>query len=139
MSPLARLLAAAATLLTGGFDQPAAPSAPAPPEPRSGHLMLGLQDDALLTSAESNAWPLARGLNLQVVRYSVAWNQVAARRPRTPTDWSDPAYDWSRVDLMATRTAAMGAAPLFTLVGAPRWASGHAQPAWGPRRATDFG
>jgi hypothetical protein len=136
MSKAARVLAAVAFLLVAA---PAVSSAATAQALRNGHLALGVQDDALLTSSEPNAWPLAQSVHARVVRYNVAWNQVAPRRPQDPANPSDPAYDWSRVDLIASRTAAMGAAPMFTIVGAPSWASGHAAPSWGPRRAADLG
>jgi hypothetical protein len=96
-------------------------------------LMLGLQDDALLTSGESSAWPLAKTLGVGVVRFNVAWNNIARRRPKHPGNPADPAYNWSQADLMAERTRAMGAEPLFTIVGAPRWANGGHGPAWAPQ------
>ena len=56
-----------------------------------GPLLLGVQDDALLTSAEPDAWPLAAPRSRPgVIRFNVAWNAVAADpagrrgRPRRP-------------------------------------------------------
>ena len=66
--------------------------------PAQAELQLGIQDDALLTSQEPNAWPFARGLAPKVVRYNVAWEQVArdaarlrpTTRPTPPTTSSGP-------------------------------------------------
>jgi hypothetical protein len=117
-----------------------AAAALAPAMPAQGQLLLGVQDDALLTSAHRDAWPLAKGLNVRVVRFNVAWDAVANRtRPRNPANPDDPAYDWSRVDLMARNTADIGAQALFTIGGSPRWANGGRPSAVAPRRPFDFG
>ena len=92
--------------------------------PAQAELQLGIQDDALLTSQEPNAWPFARGLAPKVVRYNVGWEQVAPTRPAFPDDPADPAYDFKHADAMAKQTAAIGAQSLFTLVNSPRWANG---------------
>ena len=69
--------------------------------PAQAELQLGIQDDALLTTQEPNAWPFARGLAPKVVRYNVAWEQIAPTRPAFPDDPADPAYDFKRADAMA--------------------------------------
>jgi hypothetical protein len=107
--------------------------------PADAELQLGIQDDALLTSQEPNAWPFASGLGPKVVRFNVAWEQVAPRRPKAPDDPADPAYDFKRVDAMARQTAAIGARSLFTIVNAPRWANGNRAPRYAPANADDYG
>ena len=49
--------------------------------PAQAELQLGIQDDALLTSQEPNAWPFARGLGPKVIRYNIGWEQVAPTQP----------------------------------------------------------
>ena len=107
--------------------------------PAQAELQLGIQDDALLTSQEPNAWPFARGLSPKVVRYNVAWEQVAATRPVAPDDPADPAYDFRRADAMDRKTAAIGAQSLFTIVNAPRWANAGKAPRYAPLNADDYG
>ena len=107
--------------------------------PAQAELQLGIQDDALLTSQEPNAWPFARGLSPKVVRYNVAWEQVAATRPAAPDDPADPAYDFRRADAMDRKTAAIGAQSLFTIVNAPRWANAGKAPRYAPLNADDYG
>ena len=107
--------------------------------PAGAALQLGIQDDALLTSAEPNAWPFASGLDPKVVRYNVAWDQAAATRPASPDDPADPAYDFRHADEMARQTAAIGARSLFTIVNAPTWANGNRAPRYGPLNADDYG
>jgi hypothetical protein len=107
--------------------------------PAQAELQLGIQDDALLTSQEPNAWPFARGLAPKVVRYNVAWEQVAPQRPVAADDPADPAYDFKRADAMDKQTAAIGAQSLFTIVNSPRWANGGKAPRYAPLSADAYG
>jgi hypothetical protein len=107
--------------------------------PAQAELQLGIQDDALLTSQEPNAWPFARGLAPKVVRYNVAWEQVAPQRPVAADDPADPAYDFKRADAMDKQTAAIGAQSLFTIVNSPRWANGGKAPRYAPLTADAYG
>jgi hypothetical protein len=107
--------------------------------PAQAELQLGIQDDALLTSQEPNAWPFAKGLTPKVVRYNVGWEQVARARPMAPDDPADPAYDFKHADAMARQTAAIGAQSLFTIVNAPHWANGNRAPRYAPTNADDYG
>jgi hypothetical protein len=107
--------------------------------PAQAELQLGIQDDALLTSQEPNAWPFAQGLTPKVVRYNIGWEQVAQARPMAPDDPADPAYDFKHADAMAKQTAAIGAQSLFTIVNAPHWANGNRAPRYAPAKADDYG
>jgi hypothetical protein len=107
--------------------------------PAQAELQLGIQDDALLTSQEPNAWPFAKGLTPKVVRYNIGWEQVAQARPMAPDDPADPAYDFKHADAMAKQTAAIGAQSLFTIVNAPHWANGNRAPRYAPAKADDYG
>jgi hypothetical protein len=107
--------------------------------PAHAELQLGIQDDALLTSQEPNAWPFAKGLTPRVVRYNIGWEQVAQARPLAPDDPADPAYDFKHADAMARQTAAIGAQSLFTIVNAPHWANGNRAPRYAPANAADYG
>src|SRR4051812_18483752 len=84
-------------------------------------LRVGVQDDALLTSGEPNAWLLATSLAPGVVRYNVGWEHVAPQRPADSDDLEDPAYDWRASDGMAERIAELGAVALFSIVDSPGW------------------
>ena len=102
-------------------------------------LELGVQDDAFLSSAEPNAWPLARELRPDVIRYNVDWASVARKRPAQAQLPGDPAYDWAATDRIVRNSAAQGARVLLTLVQAPAWANGGRAPRWAPLDARDFG
>ena len=102
-------------------------------------LELGVQDDAFLSSAEPNAWPLARQLRPDVIRYNVDWASVARKRPAQAELPGDPAYDWSATDRIVRNSAAQKARVLLTLVQAPAWANGGRAPRWAPLDPRDFG
>ena len=107
--------------------------------PAQAELQLGIQDDALLTSQEPNAWLFTQGLGPKVVRYNLGWEQIASVRPAAPDDPADPAYDFKHADTMARQTAAIGAQSLFTIVNAPRWANGGKAPRYAPLKPDDYG
>jgi LemA protein len=102
-------------------------------------LELGVQDDAFLSSAEPNAWPLARELRPDVIRYNVDWASVARKRPAQAQLPGDPAYDWSASDRIVQNSAAQGARVLLTIVQAPAWANGKRAPRAAPLDAQDYG
>ena len=109
------------------------------PATASAALDIGIQDDAFLSSAEPNAWPLARELRPDVIRYNVDWASVARTRPREAAAPGDPAYDWAATDGIVRTTAAQGARVLLTLVQAPAWANGGGLPRRAPLAAGDYG
>jgi hypothetical protein len=129
---LPRLLATALALISGLVA--ALGAAPAQAE-----LQLGLQDDALLTSQEPNAWLFTQNLTPKVIRYNLAWEHIAKVRPKAPDDPADPAYDFKHADTMARQTAGIGAQSLFTIVNAPRWANGGRAPRFAPSSAEEYG
>lgn len=107
--------------------------------PAQAELQLGIQDDALLTSQEPNAWPFTKALTPKVIRYNIGWEQVAPTRPVAADDPADPAYDFKHADAMARQTTAIGAQSLFTIVNSPRWANGGRAPRYGPSDAAAYG
>jgi hypothetical protein len=129
-SVASRLHTLSLVLLLGALAAPAAAHA---------SLRVGVQDDALLTSAEPNAGPLAASLAPAVIRYNVPWNLVAQRRPQRPDDMTDPGYDWSQSDLLVGRATSIGAAPILTIVGSPAWANGGRRSTWAPTSAAEYG
>jgi hypothetical protein len=146
------LLAAIATACFGGSSS-APTTSTAPPQRAKGYwpggtlpaqkrtqpLLLGLQDDAVLTSAEPKAWPLARGLHPRVIRYNVSWNAVAPKAPVHPTDPADAIYNWASTDLLVRNAVQIGAQPLLTIVQSPGWANGGRSPAYAPTDPKAFG
>ena len=105
----------------------------------SPHMALGLQDDALLTSAEPLAVPTVRALGPRLLRYNIVWSDIAPRRPADPSNPADPAYVWTNADRIVALAATLHASLLFTIVDAPGWANGGASPAHAPTDPADFG
>jgi hypothetical protein len=120
----------AAVVLGGASSASAAPSA-----------LYGIQDDAWLEhgagTLESRLDELER-LGVDVVRYTVRWDRVAARKPETPRDPQDAAYEWRTTDAVLRGLRRHGIDPVVTLYGTPRWANGGLAPNWAPT-AGQFG
>jgi hypothetical protein len=91
---------------------------------RSGPMLLGVMDDALLANVPSVAFPALQQLHPQVVRYDVSWANTAPRKPANATDPSDPAYNWALVDQVVTGADALGIPVLLTIEVTPKWAGG---------------
>ena len=104
-------------------------------------IRYGVQDDAWL---ENGAGSLAsrvaelRALGVDVVRYTVRWDQIAPERPQRPADPRDPAYDWRASDRVLAALRRGGITPLVTLYGTPGWANGGRAPNFAPTSASSF-
>ena len=89
-------------------------------------IQYGVQDDAWLNhgpgSLESRVGELRR-LGVDVVRFTVRWDQVTRRQPRHPRDHRDSAYDWTGPDRVLQALRREGIAPVVTLFGTPPWAN----------------
>jgi hypothetical protein len=115
---------------------PTTPTTPPPPAPG---MQLGIQDDALFTSAEPKAVPTVTALHPHLIRYNVVWSAIAPTRPKDPADPQDPAYDWTSVDKLIALAGQLQAAVLFTIVDAPKWANDGQDPQYAPSDPTGFG
>jgi hypothetical protein len=104
-------------------------------------VQYGLTDDAWLLNGpgtvESRIARLDR-LSVQVVRFSIRWDQVARSQPATPTDPADPAYTWGKNDSVLDGLRAHGIAVVLQLVGTPGWANGGQPPNVAPSSGTTF-
>ena len=108
--------------------------------PAQAELQLGIQDDALLTSQEPNAWPFAKGLAPKVVRYNIGWEQVAPARPEgarrpgrsAPTTSSTPTRWPSRRPRSARRACSRSSTRRAGRTAARR-------PRFAPLNADDYG
>ena len=105
-------------------------------------ISYGLTDDAWLASGpgtvESRVATLD-GLGVQVVRFTVRWDQVAPTEPADPTDPQDPAYDWSTPSSVLDALHARGIDVVLQLDGAPSWANGGKPANYIPTSARSFG
>jgi Cellulase (glycosyl hydrolase family 5) len=102
-------------------------------------MALGLQDDALLTSAEPLALPTVQALGPKLLRYNIVWSDIAKKRPAAPGNPADPAYAWTNADKIVALADTLHASLLFTIVDAPGWANGGASPAHAPTDTAEFG
>lgn len=98
-------------------------------------VMYGVNDDAWLVhgpgTLESRFSELTR-LGVDVVRFTVRWDQVARKRPETPRAHGDGAYEWGEVDAILRGLRRHGIAPVVTLYGTPGWANGGRSANWAP-------
>jgi hypothetical protein len=122
-------------LLTRSDTKKAAPPVPAPVK----QMTLGLQDDALLTSAEPKAVPTVTALGPKLIRYNIVWSDIAPKRPEEPGNPADPAYVWTNADKLVALAAKLHSSVLFTIVNAPKWANGGASPEHAPTDPADLG
>ena len=104
--------------------------------------LYGVQDDAWLAhgpgTLEGRLDELEE-MGVDVVRYTVRWNEVATRQPASPRDHLDPAYEWEATDavLRGLRHHRIGA--VVTLLGTPAWANGGRSANWAPTSTSAFG
>ena len=105
----------------------ALPFAAAAPAEASPQARFGIQDDAWLVygpgTLDDRLDTLDR-LGVDVVRWTIRWDQVAKQRPTSPRLAGDPAYDWSLSDDVLAGLRRRGIGAVVTLLGTPRWANG---------------
>jgi beta-glucosidase/6-phospho-beta-glucosidase/beta-galactosidase len=101
-----------------------------------------VQDDAWLQNGpgtlDSRLVELDR-MGVDVVRYTVRWDDVAGTRPATPRDPRDPAYDWRKTDAVLRGLRRHGIEVVLTLYGTPSWANGGLSANWAPTSSQAFG
>ena len=104
-------------------------------------VAFGVADDAWLAhgpgTLESRLDELTR-LGVDVVRFTVRWDSVAARRPDDPRDPADAAYSWDEVDPVLRGLRRHGIDPVVTLFGTPAWANGGRASNWAPSSGRAF-
>jgi hypothetical protein len=89
--------------------------------------LLGIQDDAVLSSSDPKAWSLVGALGAGVVRLQVIWPG-----PGKP-------IDWTATDRIVEGAASVGAEPLITISAGKPGANGTAHAPNTPTNATAFG
>ncbi len=126
--PLRRTALAAAVLSV--FASTLAPSAGAAPS-----IRYGIKDDAWLMHGPGTiAQRVARlqSAGVQIVRFSLQWDQIARSLPAAPTDPEDAAYIWTNADEVVQELHAQGIDALLDIVGTPGWANGGRGPSYAP-------
>jgi hypothetical protein len=119
---VAAVLAAVLTVLA-----PTAGSAPS--------IKFGLKDDAWLLHGPGTVPERVarlRATGVQIVRFSLQWDQIAKAQPAAATDPNDPAYTWDGWDAVVQELHQQGLNTLLDIVGSPAWANGGRSAAYAP-------
>ena len=84
-------------------------------------------------------FPTYRELGVGIWQNRINWSTIASSRPAHPRDPDDPAYVWPAELGDAIREAKrFGIRTSLVVTEAPRWASGHSNPSWAPRKPSDY-
>ena len=117
--------------------------AAAPGASASRIIQPGLFDDAqILFGNPDKVFPLLQTLNTKLIRVNLYWggpNGVAKRRPASPTDPNDRAYDWSTYDRTVQYANQYGISVVFSIVATPAWANGRKPVNVAPKKMADLG
>jgi hypothetical protein len=87
-------------------------------------MLVGIYDPVQPLAAPEKTFDTLAKLRTQIIRLNLDWNLIAGKKPTTPTDPADPAYDWSTYDRAVLNAADKKIQVLFTVYGTPRWAQG---------------
>jgi Cellulase (glycosyl hydrolase family 5) len=136
---LAAVAAVAAGCGSGSGTATTATTTATATTPTVGSLTLGIQDDALFTSAEPKAVPTVTALAPKLIRYNIVWSDIAPTKPANPADPADPAYAWTNADKLVALAQSLHAAVLLTIVDAPKWANGGKTQQFAPTDPATFG
>ena len=97
----------------------------------------GIKDDAWLAFGPGSLEQRVRmldGLGVTVVRYTLRWNEVAARRPRYPRYYASRAYSWGSTDRVLKALRRHHIDIVLGITGSPRWANGGRRPNVAPTK-----
>jgi len=103
--------------------------------------LYGVQDDAWLRAGPGTLderLDTLEDLNVQIVRYTLRWDRIAAERPARARDPEDPAYNWGANDGVLSGLRDRGIPVVLTIWGTPGWANGGRGPSWAPRSSSTF-
>jgi hypothetical protein len=128
---LVLMLAAAGVAVSASSDATSASK-----RTTAGRMIVGFYDDEQLFTRSEWAFKQLKSLRAAMVRVTIDWSQVARRRPATPADPTDPAYNWSAVDNVVTHAGKNKVRVLAAIFGTPRWAGRGKNRL--PRRITDL-
>ncbi len=130
---IASLTAAAGVAIATSAPADSAPSASS--AARSG-ILVGFYDDEQVYGRTDWAFRQLKSMRAGIVRITINWPTVAQRRPVSPANPADRAYNWTAVDQVVSQAKLNKVRVLATITGTPRWA-GRAKNRL-PRRITDL-
>ena len=102
----------------------------------------GIKDDAWILYGPgtlSSRLDQLNALGVDIVRFTLRWDEIARTPPMNGQNPRDPAYHWGPNDRVLEALNAHGIASLVTLVGTPGWANGGRGSAWAPLEGAWFG
>ena len=105
------------------------------------HVSFGVADDAWLSHGPgtlASRLDELDSLGPDVVRFTVRWDQVARKQPRSPRDPDDSAYRWGEFDAVLRGLRRHGIDAVVTLYGTPSWENGGRGPNWAPSSGKAF-
>ena len=105
-------------------------------------IRYGLTDDAWLQDGPGSVDERVahlQAIGVQVVRFTLHWNEIAPTRPTLAADPTDPAYDWTDPTTVLDSLHAHGIDVVLQILGSPRWANGGRAANWAPTSAATFG
>jgi hypothetical protein len=104
-------------------------------------IQYGIQDDAWVAygpgSLEERLDRLD-SLGVQIVRYTLRWDQIARTKPRNPRSHLDASYRWGVNDAVLRGLRARRIDAVVTLYGTPRWANGGQSANWAPKTGSSI-
>jgi Glycosyl hydrolase catalytic core len=133
---LVSLVAAAGIAVASSATADSANASPASYQKLRSGMIVGFYDDAQVYGRMDWAFRQLRSLRAGIVRVTINWANVAKRRPVSPANPADRAYNWAAVDEVVSTASKNRVRVLATIFGTPRWA-GRAQNRV-PRRTKDL-
>jgi hypothetical protein len=115
----------------------------APTASASPRLLKGLYEEAnTLYGNPDRNFPLLGQLRTKLLRVNLYWGGefgvATGRRPATPTNPNDPAYDWSIYDRTVLYAQQYGIKVVFSIWGTPGWANRFRGVRYAPLKALDL-
>jgi len=115
-----------ATILVAGLISAGATASRKQSAARS--FSVGIYDDGMTLGNPDKGFPILHNLRAQVVRITLWWGGpigvAKTKRPASPTNPADPAYNWDAYDRAVQDAAKDKIKVLFSIVGTPSWANG---------------
>ncbi len=96
------------------------------PATASAKLKIGVTDIAQQNRSPAFFWGNVKHYKMGIIRTQISWKDIARRRPKSPADPNDPAYNWRALDKNVREGAAWsaltGGTVIYNIWGTPSWA-----------------